>query len=77
MKIAVNLLPFRKKLAGAGKYAYKIIWEISKIDPHNDYYLFITEEGKENFKIIKDNFHFISSQNLIRIFSCIVFFGNK
>lgn len=58
MKIAVNLLPFRKKLAGAGKYAYKIIWELSKIDPLNDYYLFITEEGKENFKISKANFHF-------------------
>lgn len=59
MKIAVNLLPFRKKIAGAGKYANQIIWEISKLDPNNEYYLYITEEGKENFNISTDNFHFI------------------
>jgi len=62
MKIAVNLLPFRKKLAGAGKYAQKIVWELSRIDSVNDYYLFITKEGKENFGIPASNFHFIDAR---------------
>jgi len=59
MKIAINLLPFRKKLAGAGKYAHKIVWELSKIDTFNDYYLFVTKEGKQNFEISAANFHFV------------------
>ena len=59
MKIAINLLPFRKKLAGAGKYAHKIVWELSKIDTFNDYYLFVTQEGKQNFEISAANFHFV------------------
>lgn len=59
MKIAVNLLPFRKKMAGAGKYARKIMQELSVIDSRNDYYLFVTREGKENFNITTPNFHFI------------------
>lgn len=61
MKIAVNLLPFRKNLAGAGKYAHKIIRVLSKIDTENDYYLFVTEEGKVNFNISAANFHFINA----------------
>jgi glycosyltransferase involved in cell wall biosynthesis len=59
MKIAINLLPFRKKLAGAGKYAHKIVWELSKIDTFNNYYLFVTQEGKQNFEISAANFHFV------------------
>ena len=59
MNIAVNLLPFRKKLAGAGKYAKKILEELSKIDSSNEYYLFITKDGKVNFNISSGNFHFI------------------
>ena len=57
MNIAVNLLPFRKKLAGAGKYAKKILEELSKIDSSNEYYLFITKDGKVNFNISSGNFH--------------------
>ena len=62
MKIAVNLLPFREKIAGAGKYANQIIREIALLDSKNEYYLFITEEGKINFKISKDNFHFVTAK---------------
>jgi glycosyltransferase involved in cell wall biosynthesis len=58
MKIAVNLLPFRQNIAGAGKYAQKIIYELSKIDTQNDYYLFVSEQGKINFKVSSENFHF-------------------
>ena len=59
MKIAVNLLPFRRKIAGAGKYAKKILQELSEIDKNNQYYLFVTEEGKKNFEVYGSNFHFI------------------
>ncbi len=61
MKVAVNLLPFRKKLGGAGKYAHKIIWELSRSDTENDYYLFVTKEGKANFNIPAANFHFMNT----------------
>ena len=73
MKIAINLLPFRKKIAGAGKYAQKIVQELSKIDHQNDYYLFVTEQGKSNFENLSENFHFITPKFnpeliIIRIF---------
>ncbi len=73
MKIAINLLPFRKKIAGAGKYAVKIIYELSGMDSKNDYFLYVTKAGKENFVISQPNFHFVyvkfNPQNILyRIF---------
>ena len=59
MKIAVNLLPFRKKIAGAGKYAKEIIRALSKLDSENDYYLYGSEEIRNDFKELGNNFHFI------------------
>lgn len=58
MKIAVNLLPFREKIAGAGKYAQKIMQYLSEIDKSNQYILFISEQGKHNFKGLSSNFQF-------------------
>ncbi len=58
MKIAVNLLPIRKNIAGGGKYAQQILYELSKIDDRNQYYLFVSEQGKPNFEIKTDNFNF-------------------
>lgn len=49
MRIAVNLLPFRKQLYGAGRYAKHIVHELSLLDRKNEYYLFVTEEGKHHF----------------------------
>ena len=59
MKIVVNLLPFRKELAGAGKYAQKIFNELTKIDEENDYFIFVSKEGKQNFETNNHNFHFV------------------
>ncbi len=59
MKIAVNLLPFRKKIAGAGKYAKEITRALSKLDSENDYYLYGSEEIRNDFKELGNNFHFI------------------
>jgi|GEM_PF-2662362 glycosyltransferase involved in cell wall biosynthesis len=59
MKIAVNLLPFRKHLAGVGKYAQNIVLELSKTDKVNDYYLFVTNNNQQNFQINQKNFHTI------------------
>jgi glycosyltransferase involved in cell wall biosynthesis len=62
LKIAVNLLPFREKIAGAGKYAQNIIYELSKQDSKNEYYLFISERGKINFNINAKNFYFVETK---------------
>ena len=59
MKIAVNLLPIRKKVAGAGKYAQNIVFEMSRQDHKNEYYLYVSKHGKKNFEIESPNFHFI------------------
>ncbi|MCX7611158.1 MAG: glycosyltransferase family 4 protein [Ignavibacterium sp.] len=59
MKIAVNLLPFREKLAGAGRYAQKILKELVDLDNSNQYYLFISEIGKVNFNFSKSNINYI------------------
>lgn len=59
MKIAVNLLPFREKLAGAGRYAQKILAQLVELDNNNEYLLFISEKGKVNFQIDKSNVKFI------------------
>ena len=72
-KVVINLLMIRSKIAGGGKYAQKIVESLSKIDDQNDYYLFVSEQGKQNFEINSPNFHFkIASFNpdsvLVRIF---------
>ncbi|MDT3696291.1 MAG: glycosyltransferase family 1 protein [Ignavibacterium sp.] len=59
MKIAVNLLPFREKIAGAGKYAKKIVEYLAQLDKINEYYLFISEKGKINFDNLPKNFQFV------------------
>lgn len=56
MRIAINLLPFRQQLAGAGRYAKNIVANLAKIDGQNNYYLFVTEEGAHHFVAEKDNF---------------------
>ncbi len=61
MKIAVNLLPFREKLAGAGRYAQKIVSELVNIDVANQYYLFISHKGKVNFLLNNPNVFFITA----------------
>jgi glycosyltransferase involved in cell wall biosynthesis len=60
MKIAINLLPFREKIAGAGKYAQNIIREISRLNSNDvDYYLFVSKKGRINFETDKKNFHYV------------------
>jgi len=56
MRIAVNLLPFRRHLAGAGRYAKNIIANLAEIDVENHYYLFVTREGAPHFQVEKGNF---------------------
>lgn len=62
MKIAVNLLPFREKLAGAGRYAQKILAQLVELDSNNEYFLFISEKGKVNFPFEKSNVKFITAK---------------
>lgn len=73
MKIAVNLLPFREKIAGAGKYAKKIIEYLAQLDKDNDYYLFISVKGKINFENLPKNFQFVlAGFNPENVFSRII-----
>lgn len=58
MKIAVNLLPFRKQLAGAGRYAKNIMKHLALIDKENEYVLFVTDENKAHFETENNNFRF-------------------
>ncbi len=60
--IAINLFAIRSKIAGGGKYAQKIVEELSKIDFENHYFLFLSEKAKINFKIKSENFHLIVSK---------------
>ena len=56
MKIGVNLLPFRRRLAGVGRYAKNVIENLAEIDGQNLYYLFVTEESRRHFQIQRENF---------------------
>ena len=56
MRIAVNLLPFRRHLAGAGRYAKNIVANLAEIDGDNRYYLFVTGEGSPHFQVDKSNY---------------------
>src|SRR5581483_10585542 len=55
MRIAVNLLPFRERLAGAGRYAQNILSEILRADPHNEYVLLVTPRAAGHFEYRAQN----------------------
>ena len=57
MRIAVNLLPFRKHLGGAGNYAKHMIHELAAIDRANEYILFVTRENAFHFEVDNSRFH--------------------
>lgn len=59
MKIAVNLLPFKKELAGAGRYAKCLLNQLAIIDKSNQYILFVTPENKINFAELGSQFKYI------------------
>lgn len=56
MRIAVNLLPFREKLGGVGRYAKNTLSELALLDNENEYFLFLTKNSLEHFDIKKENF---------------------
>jgi glycosyltransferase involved in cell wall biosynthesis len=49
MRIAVNLLPFRAQLAGAGRYAQNILRELVRLDSQNEYLFFLTPNAAPHF----------------------------
>lgn len=55
MRIAVNLLPFREKLAGAGHYTQNILRELVKRDSQNEYNLFVTPRAAPHFEYDSPN----------------------
>ena len=49
MRIAVNLLPFRQHLAGAGRYTQNILSELVALDAANDYVLVVGARAVSHF----------------------------
>ncbi len=49
MRIAVNLLPFREQLAGAGNYTQNILRELLELDAQNEYVFFLAPRAEIHF----------------------------
>ncbi len=50
MRIAVNLLPFREQLAGAGRYTKNILRELVARDADNEYIFFVSTRAAPHFE---------------------------
>lgn len=55
MRIAVNLLPFRAQLAGAGRYTKNILRELVRLDTTNEYIFFATPHAALHFEFNAPN----------------------
>ncbi len=55
MRIAVNLLPFRARLAGAGHYTQNVMRELVQRDAANEYVYFVTPRAADHFAIAAPN----------------------
>src|SRR5581483_1913682 len=55
MRIAVNLLPFRAQLAGAGRYTQNILRELLRADRQNEYFFFLTPNSAAHFEFQASN----------------------
>ena len=55
MRIAVNLLPFREQLAGAGRYTHNILRELLTLDRRNEYIFFLTPRAEAHFAFASEN----------------------
>ncbi len=55
MRIAVNLLPFRAQLAGAGRYTQNILRELLQLDARNEYLFFVTPHADAHFEFDAPN----------------------
>lgn len=49
MRIAINLLPFGRDLAGTGRYAKNILRSLKEIDHENEYFLILRHCSTHNF----------------------------
>ena len=50
MRIAINLLPFRFELGGAGRFARSLVHEFARLDTVNEYTLFVTPFSASHFR---------------------------
>lgn len=60
MRIAVNLLPFREHLAGAGRYTHNILRELVALDTRNEYVYFLAPRAEAHFAF--------EAKNISRVF---------
>ncbi len=61
MRIAVNLLPFREQLYGAGRYTQNILRELLDLDTQNMYLLFVTPRAAPHFTFEATNVRMITA----------------
>jgi len=62
MKIAINTLPLLRSKAGAERYTFNIINELSKIDHENEYYIIVSPVNEDIYKINASNFFLIKTK---------------
>lgn len=55
MRIAVNLLPFRARLAGAGRYTQSILRELVRLDARNEFIFFVAPRAAPHFDFAAPN----------------------
>src|SRR3989344_6353667 len=60
MKIAINTLSLNRTKAGMGNYIKNLVDGLSKIDKDNEYFVIVSENNKDFFRINKKNFKIIN-----------------
>ena len=58
MKIGINAL-FRFKPTGVANYICNLVFNLSRIDQKNEYFVFTTPNNRQYFHIEQENFKFI------------------
>lgn len=60
MRIAVNLLPFRAQLAGAGNYTKNLLRALLSLDARNEYIFFVNQTARAHFELPAANVQFVT-----------------
>jgi glycosyltransferase involved in cell wall biosynthesis len=55
MRVGVNLLPFRERLAGAGRYAQNVLRELAAMDGQDEFILLVAPSAAAHFGFGEEN----------------------
>lgn len=59
MRIAIDLTATPKSKTGIGRYLLGLLEGLQKMDPDNEYFLFVHDDDMDGFGITKDRFHIV------------------